>query len=315
MPRQVAVAVALALLAQGTATLQSPSNPVVPPDGTTVRRDLHYVPSGHERQRLDLYVPQTGPTPFPLILVVHGGGWSANDKNNHANVAWVTPVLLRAGYAVASVNHRLSQHAIFPAQIHDVKAALRFLRARAGEYGLDPSRVGIWGASSGGHLAALVGTSAGVPDMDGRLGPLQQHVRVRAVIDWYGPTDFLQSDAHRLPDGLRAAPADSAQSRLIGAPIETVPERTQAANPIRYVTADDPPFFIVHGDQDRTVPHHQSELLRDALRAAGIPVEMRTVIGAGHGSQTAALNAAYQTDKMIQEMTAFLDRYVKDSKR
>jgi acetyl esterase/lipase len=250
-----------------------------------------------------------------LILVVHGGGWSANDKNNHANVAWVVPILLKGGYAVASVNHRFSQQAVFPAQIHDVKAALRFLRARASEYGLDPGRVGAWGASSGGHLVALLGTSAGVPDMDGSLGPVHPNVRVRAVIDWYGPTDFMQSDAHRLPDGARAAPADSAQSRLIGVQIETAPERTQAANPIRYISADDPPFLIVHGDQDRTVPHHQSELLRDALRARGVSVEMRTVLGGGHGTQTPALNAPYQTDEIVQAMTAFFDRHVKQGLR
>jgi acetyl esterase/lipase len=297
------------------ARAQDRGNPVVPPQGTTVHRELQYVPNGHERQRLDLYLPGTGSTPFPLILVVHGGGWTANDKNNHANVAWITPLLLNAGYAVASLNYRFSQHAVFPAQIHDVKASLRFLRAHAGEYRLDPNRVGAWGASSGGHLVALLGTSAGIPAMDGNLGSTAQSVRVQAVIDWYGPTDFLQKDAHRLPDAPSSERPDSAESRLIGAAIQTVPDKTAAANPIRYISPDDPPFLIVHGDQDRTVPHHQSELLRDALRRAGVPVEMRTVVGGGHGGQSPAQNALYQTDEMVRTMIGFLDRHVKQGSR
>jgi acetyl esterase/lipase len=309
------VVLAFVLLTGSTATGQSSQNPVVPPPGTVVHRDQQYVPDGHERQRLDLYLPGTGTAPFPFILVVHGGGWSANDKNNHANLAWVTPLFLNAGYAVASLNYRLSQHAVYPAQIHDVKAAVRFLRARAGAYGLDPNRVGARGASSGGHLVALLGTSAGVPAIDGVLGPAEQSVRVRAVIDWFGPTDFLQSDAHRLPDGATANLADSAQSRLIGAPIQSVPTKTQAANPIQYVSPDDPPFLIVHGDRDRTVPHHQSELLRDALKRAGVAVEMRTVVGAGHGGQAPTPNIPYQTEEMVRTMAAFFDRYVKQAPR
>jgi acetyl esterase/lipase len=205
-----------------------------------VLRDLQYVANGHERQRLDLYVPGSGPAPFPLILVAHGGGWSANDKNNHPNVAWITPLLLKAGYAVASINYRSSQQAIFPAQIHDVKASLRFLRSHASESGLDPDRVGAWGAPSGEHLVALLGTSAGVPAMDGQLGPVRESTRVRAVIDWYGPTDFLQMDAHGLPDGSPADRADSAQSRLIGAPIRTAPEKTQSARWESAASARDP---------------------------------------------------------------------------
>jgi acetyl esterase/lipase len=277
---------------------QSPGNPVVPPQGTAVHRDLQYVPNGHERQRLDLYLPGTGPTPSPLILV-----------------AWITPLLLNAGYAVASLNYRFSQHAVFPAQIHDMKAALRFLRAHAGEYQVDRDRVGAWGASSGGHLVALLGASAGIPAMDGNLGPGEQSVRVQAVIDWYGPTDFLQKDAHHLPDGVPSDRPDSAESRLIGAPIQTVPDKAEAENPISYISPDDPPFLIVHGDQDRTVPHHQSELLRAALSRAKVPVEMRTVVGGGHGGQSSAQNAPYQTEEMVRTMIGFLDRHVKQGPR
>ena len=196
-------------------------------------------------------------------------------------------MLVKAGFAVASINHRLSQQAIFPAQIHDAKAALRFSARSCPRVwiGFRPNRgVGRFFGRPPRRIAWDFGRR---PEMDGSLGPPQESVRVRAVIDWYGPTDFLQSDAHRLPDGARAAPADSAQSRLIGAPIETVPDKVRAANPIRYVSPDDPPFLIVHGDQDRTVPHHQSELLRDALRAAGVHVEMRVLSSAeatGRGS-------------------------------
>jgi len=297
----------VAALACITTTAQAPANPVIPPVGTIIHRDMAYVPNGHERQKLDLYLPQSAPRPLPLIVAVHGGAWSRNDKANHANTAWITPILIKAGYAVASLNYRFSQHATFPAQIHDVKAAVRWLRSNAAMYGLDSNRFGAWGPSSGGHLVSLLGTSAGVSAMDGTLGITNQGTRVQAVIDWYGATDFLQMDAHRLPDGDTHDAPDSPESRLLGGPLEKMREAAKAANPITYVTQDDSPFLILHGDRDPTVPPHQSVLLRDALTAAGVKVQHHIVVGGEHGGPL------FQTNEIAQMVVGFFDQHLRRS--
>jgi acetyl esterase/lipase len=156
------------------------------PAGGRVFKDLAYVEPGHERQRLDLYLPPAGDRPTPVIVWVHGGGWAGGSKAR-------TPAsrMVQAGFAVAAINYRLSQHAIFPAQIHDCKAAIRWLRAHAAEYRLDPKHIGVWGSSAGGHLVALMGTSNGVADLEGQLGHPEQSSDIQAVVDWFGPTDFL----------------------------------------------------------------------------------------------------------------------------
>ena len=186
------------------------------------------------------------------------------------------------GYAVASINYRLSHEAIFPAQIHDCKGAVRWLRAHAGEYGLDPARVGAWGDSAGGHLVALLGTSGDVAELEGTVGGNgEQSSRVQAVCDWFGPTDMLQIGG--FPSDIDHNGPDSPEARLFGGPIHEKRDLVTQANPITYIRADAPPFLIVHGDRDPIVPLHQSELLADALRAAGVPVRLITVAGAGHG--------------------------------
>jgi acetyl esterase/lipase len=219
-------------------------------------------------------------------------------------VAWLVPVLVDAGYVVASVAHRLSHHAPFPAQLQDVKAALRWLRANAGRYGLDPERVGAWGESSGGHLVALLATTAGAAELEGELPAGAPDTRIRAAAVWYGPTDFLQMDAHRLPGGMLHDTPDSPESRLLAARISEVPERVRQANPVTWVSAAAPPFLLVHGDRDLLVPHHQSVLLRDALAAAGVPVTLRTLPGAGHGT------AEFRTLEAARELVDFFGRHL-----
>jgi acetyl esterase/lipase len=241
------------------------------PEGVKVERDLAYVADGHARQRLDLYLPEKASGPLPVIVWVHGGAWQAGSKDNCP----AAPFAAR-GYAVASVNYRLSQHARFPAQIEDCKAAVRWLRAHAKQYNLDPDHVGVWGASAGGHLVALLGTTGGVKELVGAGGNADQSSRVQAVVDWFGPTDLTKmGGSHDRPD--------SPEARLLGGPVGEDKGRAARANPITYVTKDAAPFLILHGDRDPTVPFGQSELLEAALRKAGVEVTLVPVKGAGHG--------------------------------
>jgi acetyl esterase/lipase len=246
------------------------------PEGTTVHRDLPYVASGHERQKLDLYLPKAEKK-LPLIIWVHGGAWLAGSKTNGVPLNY-----LDDGYAVASINYRLSQHARFPAQIADCKAAVRYLRANAQKYNLDPNHFGAWGPSAGGHLVALLGTTGDINEFDTGEN-LTESSRVQAVVDYFGPTDFLQMDEHRPPNGMIHNAPNLPESKLIGGPIQENKEKVAKANPITYVTEDDAPFLIIHGDHDPLVPHHQSELLEAALKKADVPVTFYTVKGAGHG--------------------------------
>lgn len=256
--------------------LRRSSGPPPVPRGTTVLRDVPYVTDGHSRQKLDLYLPHDAARP-PLLVLIHGGAFRAGDKERENAARW-----LREGYAVAAVNYRLSGDAVFPAQIEDCKAAVRWLRAHAGRYGYDPERFGVYGTSAGGHLAAMVGTTGGPSAFE--VGEhLDVSSRVQAVVDNYGATDFLQMDAHRLPEGQIHDAPDSPESELIGGAIQDHPDKVRAASPITYVSADDPPFLVVHGDRDPLVPHHQSELLVAALERAGVPVTFYTVKGGGHG--------------------------------
>lgn len=189
-------------------------------------------------------------------------------------------LLLDEGYAVASVNYRLSDEATFPAQLHDCRAAVRWLRMHAEEHNLDASRVGVWGASAGGHLAAMLGTADGfLREGDYSAGGFS--AGVRAVCDWFGPTDFLRmNDA---PGAMDHDAPDSPESRLVGGPIREHADRVAAANPAAYVTGDSAPFLIVHGAEDDLVPRSQSELLHAALVAARVESELIVLDGAGHG--------------------------------
>ena len=271
-------ALALAWLASLTAPIGSAqSSPPQSPSTVRAFRDLEYLPGGHERHKLDLYLPASATAPLPLILWVHGGGWQNGSKDD-------CPPLrqgyLEKGYAIASINYRLSQHAAFPAQIQDCKTAVRWLRAHADTYGLDPHRFGAWGSSAGGHLVALLGTSGDVKDFD--VGPhLDLSSRVQAVCDYFGPSDFVALAQSR--DASRPATFMSPESRLIGAFVLDHPDKAARANPITYVSTDDPPFLIVHGDSDFVVPLAQSTLLFDALKGAGLDARFHTLRDAGHG--------------------------------
>lgn len=280
------------VLAQRRGSAEAPKVP----EGVTVYHDVAYVTDGHERQELDLYVPDTGEN-LPLIIWVHGGAWRGGDKTHYVRMEY-----LKAGYAGASINYRLSQHAVFPAQIEDVKAAVRWLRANAETYRLDPNRFAAWGSSAGGHLVAMLGTTGDIEEFE--VGEnLKVSSRIQAVVDYFGPTDFLQMDAQSLPDGLVHDASDSPESQLVGGPIQEHKDRVARANPITYVSKDDSPFLIIHGDKDKLVPYQQSVLLKDALEEAGVPVTFYRVEGGGHG---------WFRDPKVPELTkAFLEKHLK----
>jgi acetyl esterase/lipase len=264
------------------------------PEGAKVYRDLQYVKGGHERQRLDLYVPEKAKSPLPVIVWVHCGAWLAGSKDGGG------PALPFAGngYAVASINYRLSQHAKFPAQIEDCKAAIRWLRANAKTYNLDPDHFGVWGASAGGHLVALLGTSGDAKELEGDDGPTDQSSRVQAVVDWFGPTDFTKmGGSHDQPE--------SPEARLLGGPVQENKDKAARANPITYITKDDPPFLIMHGDKDTTVPFSQSELLLEALKRAGVDATFKPVTGAGHGGRQFSSD---ENRKLVEE---FFEKHLK----
>ena len=264
-----------------------------------ILRDIEYVPDGHERQKLDLYLPEErSEKALPLLIWIHGGAWRAGSKENCPARRF-----LDKGYAVASINYRLSQHAIFPAQIEDCKAAIRYLRANAGKYSFDPKRFGVWGSSAAGHLVALLGTAGDVKEFDkGRN--LDVSSRVQAVCDYFGPTDFTMMSSFWTR--MDHDSADSPESKLVGGPVQQNKDKCKRANPITYVTKNDPPFLICHGDKDPLVPLNQSQILYEALKKAGVAVKFHTVKGGGHGFRDK------QVDKMVEE---FFGKHLKPGKK
>ncbi len=271
------------------------------PPGIKALRDTPYVENGHKAQVLDLFYPEKSEKALPVVVWIHGGAWSAGSKNGGPFMP-----LLSKGYAVASIEYRFSQVAPMPAQIHDCKAAIRWLRAHAKDYNLDAAHIGVWGSSAGGHLVALLGTSGDVAELEGDLGNKDQSSRVQAVCDWFGPSDLDKMNAQAAIKGpIDHDSPQSPESKLVGGPIQENHDKSAKASPITFVTKDDPPFLIMHGDKDPLVPIKQSETLRDALKAAGVEVELITIEGAGHGGPK------FSTPENTAKIVAFFDRYLK----
>lgn len=266
--------------------------------------------SASAAQKLDIYLPETGDGPFPVIVSVHGGAFKGGDKAD----GQLTPMLegLKRGYAVVSVNYRLSQEAIFPAQIQDVKAAVRWIRANSKTYKLNPEKIAIWGGSAGGTLSSLIGTSGNVKELDDlSLGNPSQSSRVLAVVDWFGPTDFLKMDeqlkAGKVKNPQTHSIPDSPESQLIGKNLADAPELVQKANPETYITPDDAPFFIQHGRIDHLVPYQQSENLAAKLTLVlgKDKVTFEILENNDHGGP------GFVTDQNINKVFKFLDQYLK----
>ena len=264
-------------------------------------------------QKLDVYLPDEGEGPFPVILSIHGGAFKSGDKGD----GQVIPMLegLKRGYAVVSINYRLSGEAIWPTQINDVKAAVRWVRANAKQYKLNPEKIAAWGGSAGGHLSSMVGTSGNVKVLeDLSQGNADLSSRVQAVVDWFGPTDFLIMDEHAKESKvnnpqIHSIP-DSPESQLIGKNLADAPELVKAANPETYITNDDPPFFIQHGLVDPLVPYPQSvyfaEKLEKVIGKEEVTIEL--IPGSGHGGPV------FSTPENLNKIFVFLDKIFKVSK-
>ena len=288
------------------APAQERTEPV--PPGVVARRDLAYVADGHQKQKLDLYLPERakggdadGGEPLPVVVWVHGGGWRGGSKNRCPPLK---AGFVGRGYAVASVGYRLSGAAPFPAQIEDCRAAIRWLRAHSEEYNLDPTRIGVWGASAGGHLVALLGTAGDEAAFDvGAHG--DRSARVRAVCDYYGPSDFAAFAATPGYEHVAVRP-DSPVYQLFGGPASKKSELAERASPIEYVSADDPPFLILHGMNDRVVPLDQSERLHAALQKAGVASTLKTLPDTGHGG-----GGAFNKPEVRKTVAEFFDAQLK----
>lgn len=238
-------------------------------------KNVVYAEVGSRKLSLDLYKPRGKTSPY-LIVWVHGGAWRSGSKDN-------PPLgLLSAGYAIASLDFRLSTEAPFPAQIHDIKAAIRFLRGNAKKYGYLSDKIVIAGSSSGGHLVALTGTTNNDSYYEGNEGDfLKESSSVQGIIDFYGPTNFLTILSQSTPHGISVrAPA---LEILLSKPVEQVPELAKKASPVFQIDASDPPILIVHGDQDNQVPVNQSLELMAAYKKSGLLWQLEIVPGAGHG--------------------------------
>jgi acetyl esterase/lipase len=265
----------------GFAQQQRQRRPPQVPAGVTVDLDMEYAKLGDRSLKLDLYRPKSE-IPTPLVIWVHGGGWQGGSKRG----AGPARVLLQHGFAVASVEYRLSGEAIFPAAIEDCKAAVSFLRNQSERFHLDPNRFGAWGSSAGGHLVAMLGTTGDVDVFETHPISQQTSSHVQAVCNWFGPSDFLRMND--FPSNIDHNSPDSPESKFIGGPIQQNRDKCREANPITYVSPQDPPFLHLHGDKDRLVAYNQSELLHAALQKAGVATTLHKVIDGGHGFRGAA---------------------------
>ena len=227
-------------------------------------------PAGSNGHKLDLYIPAGASTkPLPVVIWTGGSAWMADTGKRTA--PGLAAQLLPAGYAVAGVSIRSTSQVTFPGQLHDIKAAIRWLRANAGRYNLDPARIAIMGDSSGGWTAAMAAVTGDAPEMEGTVGTTGVSSAVQAAVAFYPPTNFVAMDAWALQkcDPQRCHDAEtSPESRLVGCAIQRCPDKVKAASPLSYITPADPPIMILHGNSDPLVPHNQGEQLYMALNKA-----------------------------------------------
>jgi acetyl esterase/lipase len=301
-PRLLAVWLGLFAILSGVSFAEPPVASVaaapVPgaPAGAKLYRDLAYVPGGHARQKLDLYLPEH--PAGPLLVYIHGGGWSGGSKDHPPGLG-----VLGMGFSLASVEYRFSQDAIFPAQIEDCKAAIRWLRAHSADYGYDPKRIAAWGDSAGGHLTALLAVTGQIRDFDVGAN-LDQSSAVQCAVDWYGPTDFAAYDPALPTPMVQRENPQSVLAQLFGGPISQKLDLARRGSPVTWVTKDAAPILIMQGTKDPLVPEDQSHRLADKLKAAGADVTLDIIEGAGHGGPQ------FSTPEKLKMIADFLVKHL-----
>jgi acetyl esterase/lipase len=293
-----AVTAPVAPTAAAPLTAPKPPAPDTDPD-TETHKNIEYAKVGDTSLLLDLYLPKDRAKPVPLVIWIHGGGWSQGSKERPGLSA-----VVKSGMALASINYRLSQQAIFPAQLYDCKAAVRFLRAHAADFQINPDKIAVAGESAGGHLAALLGTTGREAATEGDEGNPTISSQVSAVVDFYGPTDLVAADftvptATPIDDPRMIMMRMALTSALLGGDPATKVDEAHFASPIYHISATTCPFFIAHGDKDTLVPVEQSTTFDAALKKAGIESDLVIVPGKNHG---------FHDFKVSQEAVAFLQQ-------
>jgi len=265
----------------------------------TVERNVTYGSASGVSLKMDIYYPRKASGLFPVVVYVHGGAWASGDRT------WVTAlldigVLLDRGYMICAIDYRLAPRYKFPAQIEDAKCALRFLRANASNYGIDPARIGAWGESAGGHLSALLGVTDSSAGLEGSGGWADQSSRVQAVVDMFGPSDLTDLPAELsqiLEDVFGTSDPES--------------DALKRASPLTYISGDDPPFLLLHGDSDYTVPLSQSQTLLDRLVSAGVPATLVVVKNSGHDFMSADGPISPTRAQLTVMVADFFDKYLR----
>ena len=243
--------------------------------------NIPYADTDNPRQRLDLYLPKNpNSNKLPVIVFFHGGGWMKGDKFEEAGR--LMPFLRAGQYASVLADYRLSGEAQWPAQIYDSKAVIRWVRANASRYGLDADHIGVWGESAGAHLVLMLGVSGDVPELEGDIGPYKGvSSKVAAVVNFYGPSDFLAMIGP--PGDIDSTKSGAPMAKLLGGSLHENPEKAKTASPITYVNTNEPPVLTVHGTKDQTVPYDQAVRLDATLREAGVASYFITVKDGRHG--------------------------------
>ena len=273
----------------------------VTPVSVAVRKNVRYGDAGKRPLRLDLYSPKVLAQPVPGLIFIHGGGWKHGKKEDYRPYGLT---FAQKGYVVASVQYRLSGEARYPAAIHDVKAAVRWMRSHAESIGVDPDRIGVAGGSAGGHLAMMLGYTSGVSTFDGNSGHEGVSSRVQAVVNIYGPTDLTTEFARQRSSG-------SLLRGFFGGTYDEKSSLYEQASPIRYVTPDDPPTLVLHGTIDDVVPINQADLLAAKLQETGVPYIYDRLPGWPH-----AMDLAYPVnERCVWFMERFFDHYLKHADR
>jgi len=272
------------------------------PPGVEAKLDLAYANTENPRQKLDLYLPKLrrSEKPLPVIVFIHGGGWRGGDKSG--GIGQIGRFVSSGEYAGVSVGYRLTNEAQWPTQIHDCKAAIRWIKAHAQEYGLDATKIGVWGTSAGGHLVSMLGTSGDVKELEGSLGKhLDQDSKVTCVVNYFGPENFLTMI--RQPSTVdRSKGNEYPEALLLGGPVPEREVQAKEASPVTHVSTGDAAFFTAHGTKDPLVPFAQGQEIHATLTKAGVPSILQEMTNGGHG---------FRHELLDQRVKQFLDLHLR----